>query len=112
MRSLLVDGDWSIVAGEFDPLTAAAADFIQQQASPGKKLMVCLLPSPAPLLTGHSRAVLIAGMRSVDAVVLAENECWQSQLPAGSVPVFETDPERRRNEFEALVLAKQGTDPK
>ena len=111
LRPLLVRDAWVILAGEFDPLTAEAIELIEKTRIPGHRLLVVLRSNSDELFSTDARAVLLAGLRSVDAVLVASREDWivlTSQM--GSVPIVEeAGGDRKRSEFEALVLARQRT---
>src|SRR5690242_6754748 len=102
---MLSQGSWTIVAGELDPVTAEVADFLANARSPGRKLLVVLRSNEEELLSAETRAVLVAGLRSVDAVFIARDEGWRSLAAQRSVPVVKDDASRRRHDFEALVCA-------
>lgn len=106
---LLVRDAWVILAGEFDPLTAEAIELIEKTRLPRYRLLVVLRSNTDELLSPDARAVLLAGLRSVDAVLVASPEDWSVLTgQMGFVPIVEeTGGGRKRSEFEALVLARQ-----
>ena len=109
LSSLLADGSWTILAGEFDPLTKDSIDYVERVRAPGRKLLVAVESVPGELLSAEARAVLLAGLRAVDGVVILPPETSDILASvAGSLPVIH-DPEslRRREEFEALVIARE-----
>ena len=103
---------WVSLAGEFDPLTAEAIELIEKTRLPHHRLLVVLRSNTDELLSTDARAVLLAGLRAVDAVLVASREDWsvltRQMRQMGSVPIVEeADGGRKRSEFEALVLARQ-----
>lgn len=111
LRPLLVRDPWVILAGEFDPLTAEAAEFIEKKRLPGHRLLVVLRSNADELLSAEARAVLLAGLRSVDAVLVANPEDWNVLIrQMGPARVIEDlGSGGKRSEFEARVLARFGT---
>jgi hypothetical protein len=109
LRPLLVRDAWVILAGEFDPLTVEAIELIEKTRLPHHRLLVVLRSNTDELLSTDARAVLLAGLRSVDAVLVASREDWSVLTrQMGSVPIVgEAGGGRKRSEFEALVLARQ-----
>lgn len=61
----------ALATGFFDPMLAAHARRFEEIARPGQALFVAVEDPPHPILAAHSRAVLLAGLRMVDYVVLA-----------------------------------------
>jgi glycerol-3-phosphate cytidylyltransferase-like family protein len=59
-----------VVTGYFDPLLAAHA---RELAALPRPLLVAVLPRAGELLSQRARAELVAGLRVVDYVVIAEN---------------------------------------
>lgn len=90
-------------------MTAEVAGLFANVRSGGRRLLVVLRSSEEELLSAEARAVLVAALRSVDAVFIACDEDWRLLVPEGSVPVVECDGHRR--DFEALVLAKREKAP-
>ena len=112
LRSLVAEDRWTALVGAFDPLTAEAVETIERARTPGRKLLVVVRSEPDELLSAESRAILLAGLRSVDAVHVAETEDWRSVVESGSVSIVEQEnPCRPRQEFRALVQAKQNASP-
>ena len=79
---LLRSGEWVIAVGQFDPLTAAQASRLSALRMQGTKLLAIVLESRDALLPGEARATLIAALRDVDAVTVAEPEHWRSAVPS------------------------------
>ena len=69
-----------MVAGLFDPLTPAQARWLAEFASDGRKLMAIVLESDDSLLTAKARAELVAGLRSVAVVAIANSEDWRKLI--------------------------------
>jgi hypothetical protein len=101
-------GRWSIVAGEFDPLTAAIAERIASLSGPGFRLLVVIERGVDPLSDAASRAVLLAGLRNVDAVTIAPPAEWRAVAANAGVRIHEdAEPGAGRREFEQQVAARQ-----
>lgn len=81
LDALFESGEWVIVVGQFDPLTAAQAKRLRVLHTPGSKLLAIVLESRDALLPGSARATLIAALRDVDAVTVAEPEQWRAAVP-------------------------------
>jgi hypothetical protein len=112
LRSLVSEDQWTALVGAFDPFTADTVETIERARTPGRKLLVVIRSEPDELLSAESRAILLAGVRSVNAVHVAETDEWRSVLENGSVPIVEEEnPRHRRQEFAALVQAKQSASP-
>jgi hypothetical protein len=100
LPALLAAGEWTTIAGYFDPMTAGQAKRIAASREPGRKLLVVVLENEEALLPASARAALVAGLRAVDAVVIA---------PAGEWPLADADAERARTaEFVRFILDRQG----
>lgn len=100
-------GEWIGVAGLFDPLTAIQAERIAAIAArePKRKLLAIVAPGSGTLLPAEARAALMAGLREVSGVVVAE----PGVIRARGIDV-EEDAEgeaRRSQEFVEFVLARQ-----
>ncbi|MDQ2774087.1 MAG: hypothetical protein M3Y57_04045 [Acidobacteriota bacterium] len=81
-RALLGEGAWVVIAGLFDPLTALQAKRLSGLRRPGRKLMAIVEHGENPLLNAEARAALIAALRGVDAVSIADSA--RSILPLSS----------------------------
>jgi hypothetical protein len=108
LRSLIAEGSWTALIGAFDPVTADVVQTIERARTPGRKLLAVVRSEPDDLLSAESRAILLAGLRSVNAVYVAKCEEWRSVIETRSLLVIEQqNPFRAREEFAALVQAKQ-----
>lgn len=109
LRPLLEHGAWTIFAGEFDPLTPALAARVESRVSPGFRLLAVVQPGSDTLLDAPSRAVLIAALRAVDAVMI-EASCewrpWAASNPDLRVIEDRETSLRDRREFEQLVIGR------
>lgn len=108
MAPALERGGWSILAGEFDPLTADSAGQIASAAKPGMRLLVVIERGSDPLFDTHSRAVLLAGLRNVDAVTIEPPAEWRAIAANAGARIHEdAEPDAGRREFEQQVAARQ-----
>lgn len=114
VSALLAVGKWVAVAGLFDPLTAAQARRLADNAAlhneKDRKLVAIILEAENTLLTAEARAVLIAALRDVQAVTIARPERWRSALSSGAdVQVVEnTEEEKARSaEFVQFIVERQ-----
>ena len=99
--------DWVAVAGLFDPLTLKQAERVAAIASRNsdRRLLVVVVPGKDTLLPADARAALIAGLRDVIAVVIAEPDA----VRARGIQVEEDakGEARRSEEFVEFVLERQ-----
>lgn len=104
-RELTAIGDWTLLPGLFDPLTAKQAKRIAAAKQPGTQLLAIVQPSSQELLPAGARAALVAALRDVDAVVIASSaDGFQGQIIED--PVGE---EARSAEFVHFVLRRQAS---
>ncbi len=111
-RQLLADGNWLVVAGYFDPLTASVAQRLRDlvDRSRDETLLAVVLDGSQTILTAEARSYLIAALRTVDAVlIMAEEELSSFEFPSPRVRfVFNREAERRNSaDFEVLVSRKE-----
>ncbi len=110
LPGILSIGEWSVVIGFFDPLTLAQAERLSSIAGGGRRLAVIVIPDNRALLSSHARATLIAALREVDAVTIAEPEQLDricSELPNVRVH-YDAEAERLRSaEFVEFVRQRQ-----
>ncbi len=103
----LAEGDWTVVAGSFDPLTLVQAKRLDELTAHGGKLAVVVLDGEDALLPPNARAALIAALRMVRLVAVARAEQWRKVTEsAANIRVIE-DPEgeaKRSAEFAAFVI--------
>lgn len=101
----------TLVSGHFDPLLAEHARRLSELAPPGGLLVVAITEPPEPFLPPRARAKLVAALRAVGCVVVADAarpEEVARQIPAEAV--FHEEPEdlRRTREFVARARARLG----
>ena len=107
-RALLSEGAWVVIAGLFDPLTALQAKRLSGFRRAGRKLMAIVEPGENPLLNADARAALIAALRDVDAVTIADSA--RPILPLSlSVELIEDTPGEfaRSADFVRFILDRQ-----
>lgn len=108
MAPALERGGWSIVTGEFDPLTADVARQIAAAGKPEMRLLVVIEKGSDPLFDASSRAVLLAGLRDVDAVTIEPPAEWRTTAANAGARIYEvTGAGAERREFERQVAARQ-----
>ena len=103
----LGNAQWLAVVGTFDPLTLNHAERLAGLSGHGKSILAVVEPGTGCLLPVAARAILVAALRSVQLVVVAEPSAL------GSVPqveiVKDEEGERRRSAaFVEHVKARQG----
>jgi hypothetical protein len=109
-RTRLLSGEWTLLTGLFDPLTATQAKRIHAARENGRSLAALILDSRNTLLPAADRAVLVAALRDVDLVFIGTEGGWQAALPdAPNIRIIEdSEGERNRSaEFARLVLERQ-----
>lgn len=117
LRNALNVGEWVVIVGHFDPLTAAQAKRIAAVEMNGVKLAAIVLDDVASerarsLLPGEARATLIAALRAVDAVALTESGSWRDILPHnGRVRVVEDEEAEKKlsADFVRFIVDRQAT---
>ncbi len=110
LPALLSNGEWSAVIGFFDPLTLAQAERLSKIAHAGRRVAVIIMPAEEALLSNYARATLIAALREVDAVTVAEAERVKqlcSELPNVHVHHDEEAERLRSAEFVEFVRQRQ-----
>jgi bifunctional ADP-heptose synthase (sugar kinase/adenylyltransferase) len=104
-----------LVSGFFDPLLASHATRLKALRRDGRRLAVLLSDPPDPVLPLRARAQLVAALRAVDYVVLAdgaatdhnsESEIIRRIQPEEIVREEQAD-QRRTRELIAYVRARQ-----
>lgn len=96
--------------GFFDPLTALQAKRLAEAATGGRKILAIVLDKPDSLLSVDARAALVAAVRHVGAVVIAEPHDWRSVLPGDAdieiLDDLEAD-KKRSEQFVEFVFTRQ-----
>jgi hypothetical protein len=108
--SLLTRGNWSVIIGLFDPLTLEQAKRVEQAAATGNKVLAVVDPGENTLLPSDARACLVAALRSVTAITIAEPE--RARLLLAKIPgVFVNDDEiaerQRSSDFVESIRDRQ-----
>jgi len=107
--ALLAQGAWVVIPGLFDPLTAVVANRLSTLAD-GRNVLAIVLDHTDALLTGEARAILIAALRDVQAVTIANNGSWRASIPESAQIRIIEDPEgerQRSTEFAEFVMSRQ-----
>ena len=101
--------DWVLVAGLFDPLTSELAQRLTSQTKEGQKLLTVVVDAPGTLLTAEARAILVASLRAVDAVVTCSEDEWDQLAINGAFRFVDEvkDDQLRTAEFVQFVLKRQ-----
>lgn len=110
LASVLARSKWTAVVGWFDPLTAAQAKRLADAAKGDRKVLAVVLPTQDGLLSAEARAALVAAVRGVSAVVIADEQQWRSTLPqnADIAIIDDLDADKKRSqEFVEFVLRRQ-----
>jgi len=116
-RSKIVDaaacrsnGPVTVVTGYFDPLLAWHARELESIRGRAGALAVVVLPLPGELLPQHARAVLVAALRMIDYVLVADNEDLDrllAELKPAEIVRLDNDDLRRRGELIEHVRRQQ-----
>ncbi len=113
LHSALADSKWIVVVGFFDPLTAIQAARLAEAANRGRKLLAVVLTASNSLLPADARAALVAAVRGVSTVVIADAAEWRSAIPqtADVAILDDLEGEKRRSaEFVEFILERQGRE--
>ena len=108
--ALLENGKWAVVTGLFDPLTLVQAERLAAAAEHGRSLLVIVDPSSPTLLSADARAALVAALRQVKAVVIADRADWElvlSSFPHVRIFCDEAAERARSDAFTTFVLERQ-----
>ena len=105
---LLRDRDWIVVAGLFDPLTAAEAKRLATYGTDGQKLALIVVEEPGTLLDVEARARLVAALASVSAVAIGA-EGWREHVHAPIIEDLEAGRARRQEFME--TVQRRGSAP-
>ncbi len=99
-----------IAVGQFDPLTAAQANRLSALRAPDSKVLAIVIEKSEALLPGAARAALIAALRDVNAVTVANPENWRIAIPSDAhVRVVEdaAAEEIRSADFVRYIVGRQ-----
>ena len=110
LSDVLATGDWVAVVGLFDPLTAEQAERLARLRGGWRKLLAVVLRGEGALLAVEARAALIAGLREISAVIIADGQDWRRAISGNPrVEIVEdAEGERARSaEFVQFVLNRQ-----
>lgn len=106
--AVLTEGNWTVVVGLFDPMTAVDAQRLGALGCAGRVLAV-VLEEEGALLDASARAALTAALRDVSAVTISRPENWRTMIPERpAVRILEEfkDDTKRREAFVELVLSR------
>jgi hypothetical protein len=112
LDSLAAGSKWVAVAGFFDPLTATQANRLADAARNRRHVLAIVLTDPDCLLPADARAVLVAAVRDVTTVVIADADRWRSAIPEHTDITIIDDLEadrKRSEEFAQYILQRQVT---
>ncbi len=110
LPALLLQGEWAAITGLFDPLTQVQAERLSVFAEKGRMILAVVLPDSATLIAVEARAALVAALRQVDAVVIADDKHLTaicSGLPNVCIHHDRQGEERRSAEFIEFILRRQ-----
>ena len=96
-------GPWLAVVGAFDPLTLAQAERLAQLSGNGKAVLAVVEPGSGTLLPVEARAILVAALKSVRMVVVAE----ASALPPVEIVRDDAGEKERSAAFVEHVKGRQ-----
>jgi hypothetical protein len=102
----LGNANWLAVVGTFDPLTLAQADRLAELTARGRSILTVVQPGVDSLLPAEARAALIAALRSVQLVVIADAA---SLPPHPQIEILKDEAgERKRSaEFVERIACRQ-----
>jgi len=112
LDSLLAGSKWVAIAGFFDPLTAIQANRLANAARNGRRVLAIVLKDPDCLLPADARAALVAAVRDVTTVVIADVSQWRSAIPEQTDVTIIDDPgsdRKRSEEFVEYIIQRQAT---
>lgn len=108
--ALLSQGYWIAVAGLFDPLTVVQARRLSSLKRDGRKVLAIIERGENPLLAADARAALIAALRDVDAVTVADSARAIVPFDSPVELIEDADGEAARSsDFFGFVLERQRT---
>lgn len=106
----LDEREWLAVVGLFDPLTAVQAKRVAElRANDQRNILAIVLTATDTLLSADARAVLVAALRDIDLVTIAEGDAWGSVIGDNArVRIVEdSESERARSaDFVRFVIEK------
>ena len=109
--AVIGSGEWTIAVGQFDPLTAGQANRLSALKAQGGRLLAIVLEAQDALLPSSARVALIAALRDVDAVTVAEPERWLAfignQVKVRIVEDAAAE-EARSADFVRFIVGKRG----
>ena len=104
LQTLFQNDAMTVIAGLFDPLTLIQAQRIAAIARGGHKILAVVIPDSNTLLTTEARAALVADLRVVSAVVIADPDELKG---LGIAVADDRAAERERSaEFVSFVLRR------
>jgi hypothetical protein len=98
LSSHLGDKKWLAVVGLFDPLTLAHANRLAEISRRGAPLLAVVEQGSETLLPADARAALVAALRCVKLVVMAEADSIPKHFPLELIRDEEGE-QRRSREF-------------
>ncbi len=110
LRETLSRDAWTVAAGFFDPMTAEAGERVAGLSAAGRNLLVVIRPRDNELLSVEARAIMVAALRAVDAVLIETSPEWRDLVrrnPSARIDEDTVADLRRSQEFERLVLDQQ-----
>jgi hypothetical protein len=115
-QARLADGNWLVLAGYFDPLTAFVAQRLHRlvERERHERVLAVVLKGIDTLLSLDDRSILTAALREVDAVVAMSEGELQRFLPSGGPHihfVFDEEEERRNTEAVTTVVLRHQPAP-
>ena len=100
--------EWIAAVGRFDPLTLAQADRLTKLGSNGKQVLAVVESGKDSLLAVEARAILLAALKSVKLVVVAEAEMIEKH-PRLEIIRDDAGERERTADFVAHVKQRQGS---
>lgn len=103
------DGEWTVVPGLFDPLTATQAKRLNALRESGRRLAAIVLNGARTLMPAEARAALIAALRGVDLVAIPADQEWRAAVPNSENIRLIEDPQgeaARSAEFVQFVMRR------
>jgi len=111
LSSLIGREKWIAVVGSFDPLTATQAGRLADLKRTGCKLLAVIVDEEGGLFTAEARAALVAALREIDAVLVAnKSDCTALAANPALEMVMDSEGEKRRtHEFIEFVVRRQSS---